>query len=140
MIHADHQVFTPLLGLVENPLRPLGGEGERPLNQHVHTGRQRGEDVRLMQVIRGTNRDGIELLVLQELLDVAECVADPETGAECAGLGEVGVADGDDLHALQLSEDGEMGHLGDRPGANDAQLECVGHAIPRSVGSVRAAQ
>ena len=45
MIHADHQVFTPLLGLLENPLRPLGGEGERPLNQHVHTGRQRGSNL-----------------------------------------------------------------------------------------------
>ena len=125
MVHPDHHDAVALLRGTDDPLRRGGVHRERLLDQDVEIGRERGEDVGLVEVIGRADDDRVERLEPEQVLDVVERVLDPEPVGEGAGLGKVGVADGLDLDRLQLLEHRQVRHLGDGPATDDPDTESL---------------
>ena len=93
VVHAHHHHAVALLRRAHDALHAGGRHRERLLDQDVQVGRQRGQDVRLVQMVGRADHDRVERLVAQQVLDVVERVLDAEPVGERAGLGQVGVAD-----------------------------------------------
>ena len=123
--HADHHDPVALLGGPQDPLGAGRGHRERFLDQDVEVGRERGEDVRLVEVVGRADHDRVERLVAQHVLDVVERVLDAEAVRQRPGLGQIGVADGLHLDRLELLEHGEVRDLGNGPAADDPHLEAL---------------
>ncbi len=128
MVQGHHEYPLLLLGGAEYLLHFGRGQREGTLDEHVQIGRQRREDVGFVQVIGSADGDRVELLVLQQLFDVAEGIRHLEAIGQRPGLGHVGVADGHYLDALELPQHGQVGDLGDRSGADDADSDGISHS------------
>ena len=93
VVHAHHHHTVALLHRAHDTLGARGRHRQRLLHQHVDPGRQRRENVRLVQVRGGADHHRVQRLEAQQILDVVEGVLDAEAIGEGAGLGQVGVAD-----------------------------------------------
>jgi len=98
VVHSDHHSPAVFLARLEHPLHPGERERERPLAQHMRAGREGGDDVDLVQVIRSADGDRGGTGVLEHFLDVVEGFLDLEAPRQRLGLTEVRVADRGDLH------------------------------------------
>ncbi len=117
-----------MLGLrLENPLGTHRSHRHRPLHQYVQLARQRGKNVRLVQVIGRADQQCIELLVVHQLGDVGVRGRDVEAIGEGARLGQVVVADPDHLDVLGALERRQMTHLRDRARTDNPQPQSFRH-------------
>src|SRR5437660_8152313 len=76
-----------------------------------------------MEVIRRANDHGVRLRVLEHFFDVVVGVLDVEPRGERLRFGEIVVADGDELDAVELSQDRQVRYLGDRPRADHGDAD-----------------
>jgi hypothetical protein len=86
----------------------------------VDTGVQRGENVRLVQVVGRTDDHGVDVGEREQVLDVGNDVGDAEALRECARLGPIVVAEYGELRAAEPRQLWMVGHLRDGAGANDS--------------------
>src|ERR671922_681802 len=127
MVHADHHPLAVFLARLEHALDASHGEGERALAQHVHAGRERRDDVDLVEVVGRADRDGVRAGVLQHLFDVVERLLDFEAGGKGLRLAQVIVADRRHLDAGQPAQRRQVGDLRDRSGSDDRDADRVAH-------------
>src|SRR5438309_2559077 len=127
VLHPGHHAPTVLLARLEHPLHPGERERQRPLAQDVRTGREGGDHVDLVEVVRRADGDRCGTSVLEHFLDVVERLLDVESPREGLGLTQVRVADGADLHARQASQHREVGDLSDRARTDHRHADRVAH-------------
>ena len=80
-----------------------------------------------MEVIGRRDEEGVDFFVPQQILDVVEHVADPESLGQRPCLGDVDVADGRQFDVLEFLEHRQMRHLHDSAGANQADADGIAH-------------
>ena len=105
----------------QDALDPPRRERQRALAQHVHSGREGAQHVRLVKVVGRGDDYRVERVDLEQILDVRERVRRAEPIGECARLRPIIVADAHELHAAHLRQHRQMGQLRDRAGADDPQ-------------------
>ncbi len=104
MIHADHHALAVLVARREGALYAGKRQGERPLAQHVRTGRERRCDVDLVEMVGRADDDDVDVGVTEDFFDVVVGVLHLEAGREGLRLTDVIVADRGDLDARQAPE------------------------------------
>ena len=97
VVHADHDDPLALLRGPEDPLRARGRHGQRLLHEHVQVGRERGQNVRLVQVVGRADESRVEAIRPEQVLDVVDRVPHAEPVGERARFREIGVADSQHL-------------------------------------------
>jgi hypothetical protein len=111
MIVADHDLAARLLCRGQYTLHPARGQRQRPLTQHVDFRFQSAKNMGLVQVVRRSNHDRIDLIELEQILEISEHVGDLQPFGDRAGLRSVVVAERDELRALELRQDRKMSEL-----------------------------
>src|SRR4051812_13638913 len=125
VVHTDQHDPVLLLDRTEDALYAGGRHPQWFLDQDMEVRRESGLDVGLMKMIGRADHHRIERLVSEQLLDVVEGVLDPEARCQGASLGQIGVADGLDVHTPHLLQHWQVRHLGDGTTTDDADLEAL---------------
>ena len=123
--HEHHS--TAALGRGKDPLDAARREGQGPLAEDMHLGRERAENVGLVQVIGRGDDDGVELIELEKILDVGERVGDAEAVGERSRFRTIVVADRRQFGPAHLRQNRQMRELRDRPRADDADADTFLH-------------
>jgi len=129
MIVGDDDLPVSALGSGQDPLDTARGQRQRSLAEHVQLRRQRGQHVRLVQVVRRRDHHRVQLVALQQLLDVGEDVGNVEAVGERTRFRPIVVAERDEAHALGTGDGGKVRELRDRPRA-DHRKPNLAHCAP----------
>jgi hypothetical protein len=78
----------------KNALHSGGRQRHRSFAQHVDTGPERGQHVRLVQMVRCRYDNRINLIEIKQIIDVSEDITNAKTLGEGAGFRTVIVAQG----------------------------------------------
>ena len=113
MIISHHHHSFGRLRRSENAIYTRRCQRKRPLTENVHLRFERTQNVGLVQVIRGGDDDGVEPVVLQQLVDVGEHVRNAKPLRQSAGLWPVVVANRDEGGAFDFRQHGQVGELRD---------------------------
>src|SRR5947209_10833532 len=111
MVVADDYLPARLLCRRENPFHTARGQRQRPLAQNVHLGLERAQHVRLVQVVRRSDDDRVDLVELQQILDVGEHIGDLHSLGDRTCLGAVVVTERDELRPFDLGQRRQVGEL-----------------------------
>jgi hypothetical protein len=87
--------------------------------------------VRLVQVIRSTDYDCVELVSVEQLVDVREEITNSKSLRECLRLRTVIVADRDKLSSAHAGEQRKMRKLGNRSCSNESNPKVRAHQLTR---------
>ena len=131
VVHAYHHDPVALLRRANDALHGGGDHREGLFDQDMEIGRQRGENVRFVQMIGRADDDGVERLEPQHVLNVVERVLDAEAIGERAGLRKIGVTDCPDFDGLHLLEYRQVRNLSDCPTAHDPDPEALARGPAR---------
>ncbi len=126
-----HEHAIPLLRGLDDLERGGGGGRQRSLDHDVEAGRERGDRVGFVEVVRGADQDRVDLAEAEHLFDVVDRDRDLVAIGQRPRLGQVVVADHGDLDTLELAQDRQVGHLGDRSGTDDSDAHWIRHAASR---------
>ena len=99
-----HDDEIPFGGGVHQLDALLGGRGERLLDEDVLAGLERGEPERVVGADRRRDRDGVDRLVGEDLVELLAGADAREAPAHQLEAVRVAVADRRDLRALELEE------------------------------------
>ena len=103
-----------------------GGHRERLLHQDVEIGRERGENVRLVQMVRRADHDRVERLGVRSTSSMSSSASlTPNRSASARALGRSVSQMACTSIDLELLEHRQVRHLGDRPAADDADPESL---------------
>ena len=129
----DHRgEVGPLARLVEHPLGLAGVHRHPRLRQHMLARAQRRQRRGAVQVGPGADDDGVDRLVVDQLLPAAVDPGDVELARDAARRFAESVADPRDLDTRDRAEAGDMPGARDRAGADDPDpyRRVAGHRLP----------
>ena len=125
MVVTDDDFAARLLGGGENPLDSARGQRQWTLAQNVDLGFERAQDMRLVQMIRGGDHHGIDLIELEQILDVGEDVGNLHTLGDGARFRAIVVAQRNQLRAFDFGDNGQVRQLRDGPRPDQAEANGV---------------
>ena len=127
MIGADHDQAVVALCCLHQLVCPGDGERQRPLHEDMQLGTESSQHMRLMEMTRRADQQGVELAEFNQLLDVLVGIRNGEAVGQRPRLGEIIVADPDHLDLLQALQGREVPHLGGGACPDDSQPHSLRH-------------